>query len=60
VLAALGVTPTADLDLTRRLLECSPDVPAFTGIRAEQDRVERRHLVERLAASRGCPLPRNS
>lgn len=55
VLAALGVVPTSELDLCRRLLECSVDRASFRLIRDERDNREHRWVVEKLASARGCP-----
>jgi conserved oligomeric Golgi complex subunit 7 len=57
VLAALGVTPTPEFELTRRLLESSADLAAFKEIRDRPEQAEHHNLVRRIAAVRGLSMP---
>lgn len=60
VLAALGVTPTDEMDLVRRVLDCAADLASLSAICAAQETPELRRLVEKLALARGVPLSQKS
>lgn len=55
VLAALGVVPTPDMDIARRVLECPADTGSFRKI-GDSVGVAEQKLVRRLAAVRGYSL----
>lgn len=56
VLSALGVNPTAEMALTRRLLECVAESATFEAIADDAANAEQRKLIRRVAAVRGVSV----
>lgn len=53
IIASLGVPPTSDMALTRKLLECNSDAAAIKTIAAQHPRAEHQKLIRKVAAVRG-------
>lgn len=56
VLSALGVNPTAEMALVRRLLECTADATAFEKVAGDVVAADLRKVVRRVAAVRGVSV----
>jgi hypothetical protein len=57
VLAALGVSPTKELELVLRCVECAPDRTAYDVVMGDLGNSEYLRLCRRVAALRGLTVP---